>query len=706
MRDRFDYLDLENMQKCVLISNDSGDARATQQMRGWFKLFANQPYLESYSSIESFEQKYEQPLKLRDTMIADDDFGNDESNPTARAQKLEIEAALTPIRLFIVDLESIPNKPLDWLVATREKLRTLGHISDGVPFRTLLLGYEDPHLRPDRFRHEAVDDMVLKPLDQQLFLQKVELLLADKPDITPTFIFRARAEGTIEIGKDAVIDEISDFAISIRNPAPIAEGVFAQIHSSIFGAMASTSRIMGRCYASVRHPQYEGLWLVRFSLFGISNAQLIELRKFVRGRQMPARARFASPRIPGQTKTKLPPRYRVAVIDLNRDISAQAQGTIEENFDRIAVTVFPSYTRFLAGLAKLSGQAEANGPVIEEDGDGSIINGAIPGGRTTLIVSDKEFELLAFDPGMKPTETFLGRSTDEWRARPNDWISMIPKSDHEDFNEFLSYTASGGQGVTGVRFVDLNGGMIYAEVKGQFRSSTSPDVPAMLRLDLKQIDRAAWLDLNRQIAKGATPDQYRFDAIVIDGGLIRNDIASWLGGLQSALVRATVLTLEDPLPKILILADEESRVLPGDFAQRGISDFIFKPLDRKLLTDKLAVATPQLSRSIMPDAPPFVPCELTAQVCKTVPLEELSEFGLTVSHPTPFKPRIFMRFFSDLFGEAPEGVLARCTASVPVAGEDPSFKCHFVFFGCSDELHKRIRNWIREDYVHKKESNA
>jgi hypothetical protein len=694
------------MQKCVLISSDT---RAAQQMRGWFRLFANKPYLEIFPNVKAFDAKYSNPIKQRDMLIDDQEEGApNEEDSASFAQKLEVEAEITPIRLFIVDLDSVTAKPLDWLVETRDRLRNLGHVIEATAFRTLLLGYDDPHLRPERFRHEAVDDMVIKPLDQQLFLQKVELLLADKPDISPTFIFRARAEGEVEIGKDAVIDEISDFAISIRNPAPIAEGVFAQIHSRIFGTSVVTSRILGRCYASIRHPQFEGLWLVRFSLFGLTGSQLVELRKFVRGRQMPGRAKLTSTnrKPPAAVKNKLPPRYRLGVIDLNRDILAQAQGTIEENFDRTAVTLFPSYTRFLAGLAKLSGQAEASGAFEDDDVGAVAVIGGIPGGRTTLVVKDKDYELLSFEPAMKPFEHFLGRGPDDWKARPFDWISSIPKTDHEDFNEFLSYTATGGQGVTGIRFVDNSGGLVYAEVKGRYVPADGPEDTAKLRLDVKQIEREAWIDLNRMVAKGVTPDQYRFDALIIDGGLIQTDTATWLDGLHAALTRAQVILPTEPLPRIFILADEESRVVPSNFTHRGIADFTYKPLDRKLLTDKLSVAVPQLSRTVLPENSPFVPCELTAQVCKNVGLEELSEFGVTVRHPTPFKPRIFMRFFSPLFGDTSEGVLARCVASLPAGPQDPTFKCHFVFFGCSDELHKRIRNWIREDYVHKKENSV
>ncbi|MDZ4082721.1 MAG: hypothetical protein U1E10_07285 [Bdellovibrionales bacterium] len=692
------------MHKCVLISNDS---RSATQMRGWFRLFENQPYLEICNSVAAFEKKYSAALKQRDLLIDDSaSVPEDDQDEKSKAQLLEVEAELTPIRLLIIDLDAVTSRPLDWLVSTQAKLRELGHIAEATGFKTLVLGYDDPHLRPDRFRHDAIDDMVLKPLDQQLLLQKVELLLADKPDITPSFLFRARAEDTIEIGKDTTIDEISDFAISIRNPAPLADGVFAVIHSTIFGNTITSSRMLGRCYASVRHPQYEGLWLVRFTLFGINGAQLSELRKFIRNRQMPGRNRPQAARTnSSKVKEKLPPRHRIAVIDLNRDILAQAQGCIEENFDRTAAILFPSYTRFLSGLAKLSGQAQGGAATQSEDDESAMASeGAIPGGRTTLIITEGEHELLGFEPNLSAKDSFLGKKSEDWLSRPLDWFYSVPKTDLEDFNEFLGYTATGGQGVTGVRFVDDQGLIVYAEAKGRLVPSTGPDVPATLKLEVKQIDRAAWIDLNRMVAKGATPDQYRFDALIIDGGLIRSTAAEWLDGLHGALSRARVIIPSEPLPKIFILADEEARIQPSDFNHKSIADYVYKPLDRKLFVDKLAVALPQVSRSVLPDASPFVPCELTAQVCKSIQLEELSEYGLTVLHPTPLKARSFMRFFSPLFGNISDGVLARCAASIGGTTEDPMYKCHFVFFGCSDELHKRIRTWIREDYVHKKES--
>jgi hypothetical protein len=693
------------MQKCVLISNDS---RSATQMRGWLRLFENQPYLEICASVAEFEKKYGTPLKQRDKLIDDGDaVPEDGKDEKSKAQLLEFEAELTPIRLLIIDLDTVTSRPLDWLVSTQAILKELGHIAEATGFKTLVLGYDDPNLRPDRFRHDAIDDMALKPLDQQLLLQKVELLLAPNPDIAPSFLFRARAEDDIEIGKDTMIDEISDFAISIRNPAPLADGVFAVIHSTIFGSTINSSRMLGRCYASVRHPQYEGLWLVRFTLFGINGAQLSELRKFIRNRQKPGRNQAQSRRTAStNVKEKLPPRHRIAVIDLNRDILAQAQGCIEENFHRTAAILFPSYTRFLSDIAKLSGQQGGASAQGEEDESEISSGGAMPGGRTTLIINEGVHDLIGFEPRLSAKDSFLGKKAEDWLSRPLDWFYSVPKSDLEDLNEFLCYTAAGGQGVIGVRFVDNQGLIVFAEAKGRLIPSIEPDIPATLKLELKQIDRAAWIDLNRMVSKGTTPNQYRFDALIIDGGLIRSTATEWLDGLHGALCRARVIIPSEPLPKVFILADEKARIQPTDFNHKGIADYVYKPLDRKLFVDKLAVALPQVSRSVPHDVSPFVPCELTAQVCKTIKLEELSEYGLTVLHPTPFKPRSFMRFFSPLFGNVSDGVLARCAASVGGSTDDPMYKCHFVFFGCSDELHKRIRTWIREDYVHKKESTG
>jgi hypothetical protein len=104
--------------------------------------------------------------------------------------------------------------------------------------------------------------------------------------------------------------------------------------------------------------------------------------------------------------------------------------------------------------------------------------------------------------------------------------------------------------------------------------------------------------------------------------------------------------------------------------------------------------------------PPFIPCELPGRVAKEVKMESIAEFGLTILHPTPFRPHVYMRFFVPVIGEGARGILARCTHCEKTEGANPVYRCHFAFFGVGDELLKRIRKGIREDYVQKKERRA
>lgn len=707
------------MQKVVLISSDN---KTSTQLRAWFRNFSQPPYLENYSSVVEFEAKYSEPIKKRDALIHEVDTDiNVEVDEETRQKEILVEAETSPIRLLMIDLDAIASRPLDWIIETRRKLFDLGHITEvteGSRARIMILGYDDPHLKPDRFRHELIDDMLIKPLDQQLCLQKIELLLAEKPNITPSFLFRAQAEGVVEIGKDAVIDEISDFAISVRNPTPLADGVFAQIHSRVFGEGFAGGRVIGRVYASIRHPQYENLWMVRFTLFGITSAQLAELRKFLRTRAIPGRLR--PPATAAKLKTKLPPRYRIAVIDLNRDVNALVQSTIEENFDRTAVTTFTSYTRFLAALIKVSEAATSNDVLaestvaVEADSEQSInsfavMGGAPPNGRMDLVLDEKH-TLIKIGPTPLAATLMLGIKGEDLLAMGNRWIDVIPKTDHDDFQEFLTYTASSGRAVTAVRMIDASGNFLYAEVKGQvevrnIESAEERGVSRDIKLEFRPIEQKAWMEMNRLVSRGQTPDSFRFDAIIIDGGLIRGECEEWTASLHQALVKAKAIDVSEPIPRVIVVGDETAKRPPSHFVHRGISDYIFKPLDRKLLTDKVAACLPQLTRSMPLDGSLFLPCELTAQICKSVEMVELSEYGLTVRHPTPFRPRVFMKFFTTLFGEGSDGVIGRCIQSLPGRGQNDQiyFLCHFIFFGASDELHKRIRNWIREDYVNRKD---
>jgi hypothetical protein len=109
-------------------------------------------------------------------------------------------------------------------------------------------------------------------------------------------------------------------------------------------------------------------------------------------------------------------------------------------------------------------------------------------------------------------------------------------------------------------------------------------------------------------------------------------------------------------------------------------------------------------------------------MAKDVRMVEVSEYGISIVHPAPFREGVFMRFFSPLFGEHPDGIIGRCNycekteadhggvggaaGGAAGASHHATYHCNFILFGAHDELLRRIRSWIREDYVHKKEGSG
>jgi hypothetical protein len=349
----------------------------------------------------------------------------------------------------------------------------------------------------------------------------------------------------------------------------------------------------------------------------------------------------------------------------------------------------------------------------ESDRSGDLDNEAIeegpaipplPGDRTLIMsVNGPNYELLRFESKFLENETFLLKPSRDWLSRPGDWLSAINREDREEFNEFLTFIDGGGRGSVFIRMIDHEDDTHYIEVKGVLDRPVDALGPSQLRLELNVIEEALWQTHAGQHAQ-ADPGHFRFDAIFIEAGMIRIDLQPWLEGVIGLLIKAGIMRSDEQPPKIFVMASEKSQKRPDDFRVKGITDFFYKPLDRKLIVDHLFTLLPNMERIDDVEFSGFVPCETPAKLAKNVIMDELSEYGLSIVNSSALKPGSFMRFFSQLFGEDSSGILGRCTHFEKIEGEKASgVRCYFTFFGCPDEILKRIRNWIREDYVHKKE---
>ncbi len=694
----------------VTVAVLTADQRLSFQIHTWLKALSETIRWEVHSDIAAFAQKIEtenaadlvEKSKVTDdTPLDAEDIGSGKSSSITDAF----------YRLLIVDLDllNLPGPQAAAWARDLKKLMLSKNRSDVTyPVRVLFLAFEGGKFHVDDYRDAAIDDLVIKPLDQSVFLQKIEILTADDSAIRPTFLFRQETSLPIEIGKDAVIEEISEFSAAIRNPAPLANGVYAAIHSSVFG-QADFGRVIGRVYELEPHPSIEGASIVHFGFFGLKSDQLANVKKYVRDRQPPPKPKPPQPNLSDQDPTV--PFNRLAVIDMNVDTFHEIESTLKDNFVGVQCTHYLSYARLLAALktfypqstnavaeAQATAKAQLHSPIDAHD------RRAWSAASLGLLLKATSQELVRFETTLGVGEKILGRDRGEWLMNPKSLFASLDKQDANELREMIDYALSGGKGRAFLKINDPDHHVYFFEADATLAKAADEDDDAQIRVELTQIEKAVYVKhAADHMEKKLEPADLLYDAIFIDVNLIRGEIKPWFDGLREAYMKAAVLTPGQPMPKILLLADEKSKSSPDAYRTKEVFDYIFKPIDRKSMTYKAKIAVNELIPRKEPEIPPFVRAQIQAKLAKDAVMEELSEYGLSIAHPTPFKTGSMVRFFSPLLGGGVDGVLGRCTHCD--LKEDKNFLCHFMFFGTSDEILKRIRTWIREDYVHRKEGS-
>lgn len=722
------------MKQIVLLTQDQ---KAAQQTDQWLRDLPEQIALVQFSTLAEFEASSfmaETPPPAPDASPATD--------ASATAPIAAPVAAPSDALVLIADGDLLGKDPAAWFEKTRRNLSERMK----VPVAALAMSYESPAgtgsngrtRDPARiFRSGSVDDLVLKPLDRSLFLQKVECLLAFDPAASTSFLFRQKTSLIVEMGKDTTIDRVGESGFAIRNPSPLVDGVFARAYSDLFGEGRERA-VYGRSYRSERHPQFPGEYLVYLSFFGITHAQLQRVRKFIRAqagfrvrgasavhvaKPNPIKSRLQSPpvRPAGKSGKTAPnpaepetPKLHVAAIDVDPFASQELAEALESNFSNVKVHRFPSYSSFLMTLrgpdpkAK-SAQAPAPAPVAPvmdlaaPDAPIGEVEAVLEGRPRQMILARAEnLGAVQFDPPVDDGDRAFGVSGEDLRDRPDAWLEAFQGAEREGLKDFVSVVASGRAAGRASMARLTNGSVAYFEVRGSVQKTEDGAGEALVRLDFKTIDQAAY----ERLAMGPSslaPDG-GFVAVYVDGALVLQDIAAWSVGLREALDSQPSGTAKGA--PVFVLGDEGSSASPEKFRHTGVRDFIHRPLDRRILIEKTALALPALTLKGESPPPEFHACTAPAKVMKDVEIEELSEYGALIKHHMPLRDDAYMALLAPaLSGEEPDPVWARCTLCEKEA-EGEGFHCYFRFFGIGEAALKRIRSWIREDYVLKKEGAA
>lgn len=706
----------------------SSDQRLVQQIQSWARDLASNVRLEAFTELDSFVARFKDLKALP-------------SDP-AEAAKMISTLQLEPYRVVIVDLEYLAHlelRPAEWAAEIKSRLYDVGLSDREHPIKVFAMSFGTGLLAPERLRFPVLDDLILKPLDKTVFQQKLEILCSDKPDSTHTFLFRQPIQMVIEAGKDILIDEISEFGFVIRNPRPLVNGMIVAVHSEFFGER-DKSRILARVYHSESHAHVFGEYSVRLSYFGLSADQLSRIRKYVKELHAAPKVVAVKKKVAKLTTVESPRKLksgRVAIIDMDRDHCREMQSAIQETFNSVSVSIFPSYGMFAASFQHLLASPQPVAPIAPTIVPISHIEAPLKAEAVNSADSIEANSIEADEPDRKPNQftlivddnlaiqsienklagaMALGLADSEWLIDSSAWIKRLEPADQSELTEWIDYAKAGGKGHAFLRLRDSRDRVCHFDAVASRSVLIEGETSAKLNLFFNEIEAEAWASQAPQVQdrSRASRSDLTFDAVFVDVGIFRDSFDEWHTKFKALLEQAEVVDSGTPMPMIFIMSSGTSRIHANDCRLPGVADFLFKPLDRRRIGESLQVAVQdehgprfELRPGVEP-LPHFSHCEVHAKIARDVRMDEVSEYGLSLVMPLPLREGVYLRFFSPMLDVAGEGLLGRCMHCEKIEGDKDkgSYRCYFGYFGPGEETLKQIRTWIKADYVHKKESSA
>ncbi len=680
----------------------SSDLRCISQITQWSKELKEETSVEVFKNVDAFN------LFLNPVPDAVDDQSpplSDEKKETLYNQALIKEEGLS---LMIVDHEMIPKEsPVLFIQQIQEKFAQPIFKKAENPTRYFLLSFETSAAGVEHLVSPAIDDLILKPMDHQLFLQKMAMALSDTHSAAGEYLYNQVVDAPIYMAKSSVIDEIADFGLGIRSHKRMKDGVVVRLYSKVFGSKQASS-LLAKSFKSIDHPKLPGESLVYYTYYGISSDQLTKLRRDLQPKQAkhaPARRTLTALEVDIFKKNK---KY-IAVIAFNEDLRTDLRQAIEANFINSVVYSFPTVASFAkeigvgTGAAPLKPQVDPETAAKTEAFVGPLPEKPKPsfafaGGLFNFILNHQD-EIISIQ---SKNISYFDIESDQLIAGGRKWLQFIHQDEIEEVQEFLNYVKNNGRGQTYVRMVGLHDDIHYMRIMGQeVVGVVPPQVRILITETLGAEGIKLWKSTHRQASEKLKADQV--SAVIVDVSGISIAIDAWAEQFKGFLENARILSAERKVPVLVLLPEKLSAKLE-ELKTTFVSDVILAPHDRKILIDKMNLHCAGLCNEFGVIIPAFEPMNADVKVGQQVQMEMASEFGIQIRSAKPLREGVFLRFFSPLFlDENYDGILARMFSAKQDEKNKSEFHNVFSFYGISDAFLKHIRKWIREAHIAQKE---
>jgi hypothetical protein len=582
---------------------------------------------------------------------------------------------IAKIDVLIIDYEAC-GKVEDDLKKIKRGLE-IQQLQNEFPTRIIMTSFEGIKVPIANLK---VDDYIFRPLEKQLFLQKLQIAISAPEKVDPSFLALQPIKEKIEVGKRSTLAFFNEFCLSIKNPGPLSEGVFVRFYSKRFGNN-KLDKIVGRSLESNKGA--DG-FLCRFDYFGLSHDKQSVLRK-----------RFAelSKQIKEPLTVPNPPlkhKAQVVIIDLDKQESQSIKQFLEENVD-VNVLHFPSYTNFLASCFPAeTPKKEADVQIVTKPAMVTLF--------PFFIVINAEFEMLSLGWETDLADTsFLTYPKADWEKRLDLFVKSIEPGQLSDFKDLIHMATT-----TGVK------------QHGKFIFNHSDSAKSLLAIEIEKVKDTYKINVQDKTEEEKTYDYKNLgiskinlshmDLLIIDENYVL-DAAVWLEGLAN---KAQLLS-NKKMPRIVVIGKASNA--PAKFIRKEFADYMQKPIDKPLLGKKLLTSY-QLGitelKMVQLTVKQLAHAKLDEEIMLATEIDmlSLSEFGIAVRFGSPIRQDMFIQFYlkSFLGMDDHEPIYARCYFSEEDREFVGKYICYFTFLGVNDEVFKRIRLWMKEYYIKTKDA--
>lgn len=542
----------------------------------------------------------------------------------------------------------------------------------------------------------GVEDLIFKPIDDLLFLQKLMIVSPEKlePINGGEFLFTLEETLPMELGQEYKVHASNEYGVKIYNRAPIPHQVKVKAVSPVFGANRKSGMMLS--VAGSKSCE-KGSFSTDLAYFGLTPQQF-KAYKEAADRLRPAPARqVETVQVPrsmtkkgraavfhGETDTvkKDVAKRKIVLIDLDELTIDLVRATTENQFSDHELVTFDSFERALQDIDP-TGAAAA---LAIKPGDFDPRPAFFPNAPLKLKFDSANLRFMGFDGFPVEKGVICGYEAGPLAEKSDFWREIFHPGDRPFVKDFLFYLASGQVAKRKFNIVNKAGSYHIVSVTGQLRTDGADPVLVVEMTDVTKIV----LDAGTANAGGGEQRAFNdVDVVLLDYSFIKNDAVGGITRLKAALTAANT----EQKAAILLTGKELALAGLQSIALKEVQDLLIKPPERLYLLNRLGMALPEKFNKRQPESFVFEPSWL--DILKPVTLKSIGEYGLDLVYPQKVPVGAWGHFYHpELLDAQGRGLLGRCYGHQTLSAN--SYVNRFLFFGIRDVRLKQLRLFLKK----------